>query len=195
MPDRSPPRVALLGFSIECNNFAPVATRAHFLAAPISKAILSSPRRAFRRRRMLGETPGFVANMDAAGPWTPVGIACADAEPNGPVDHDFFTELMDDISASAQRSAAGRRGLYLRARRRDHHRGRRPGRRPVRNRAPRSSARTCRSPRRSTSTPTSPSGWCPRSMLYRLPHQPAHGHARARRGSRGRNPRNAPTGR
>ena len=32
MPDRSPPRVALLGFSIECNKFAPPATKAHFLA-------------------------------------------------------------------------------------------------------------------------------------------------------------------
>ena len=32
MPDPSSPRVALLGFSIECNKFAPVATKAHFLA-------------------------------------------------------------------------------------------------------------------------------------------------------------------
>ena len=32
MPDRSSPRVALLGFSIECNKFAPPATKAHFLA-------------------------------------------------------------------------------------------------------------------------------------------------------------------
>ena len=32
MPDRFPPRVALLGFSIECNKFARPATKAHFLA-------------------------------------------------------------------------------------------------------------------------------------------------------------------
>ena len=32
MPSPSPPRVALLGFSIECNKFAPPATKAHFLA-------------------------------------------------------------------------------------------------------------------------------------------------------------------
>jgi microcystin degradation protein MlrC len=35
--------------------------------------------------------------MDAAGGWDPVGIAFAAAEPNGPVDHVFFTELMADI--------------------------------------------------------------------------------------------------
>ncbi len=92
----SRPRIAILGFSIECNRFAPVATRAHFsyfageeIAA---EARLPAP-------RMLGEIPGFVADMDAAGAWEPVGIAFAAAEPNGPVDHEFFTELMADIEA------------------------------------------------------------------------------------------------
>jgi microcystin degradation protein MlrC len=88
------PRVAILGFSIECNRFAPVASRAHFSyfagADLVAEARLPAP-------RMLGEIPGFLAAMDAAGPWDPVGIAFAAAEPNGPVDHDFFTALMADI--------------------------------------------------------------------------------------------------
>ncbi len=46
---------------------------------------------------MLPETPGFVAAMDASGPWTPVGIALAMTEPNGPVEHAFFVELLDTI--------------------------------------------------------------------------------------------------
>ena len=46
---------------------------------------------------MLPETPGFVAAMDASGPWTPVGIALAMTEPNGPVEHGFFAELLDTI--------------------------------------------------------------------------------------------------
>ena len=46
---------------------------------------------------MLPETPGFVAAMDAAGPWQPVGIALAMSEPNGPVEHGFFEELLDTI--------------------------------------------------------------------------------------------------
>jgi microcystin degradation protein MlrC len=94
MPDNRPPRIALLGFSIECNRFAPVATRAHFgyFAGDDIVAEAREP-----APRMLGEIPGFVADMDAAGPWEPVGIAFAAAEPNGPTDHGFFTELMADI--------------------------------------------------------------------------------------------------
>lgn len=88
------PRVAILGFSIECNRFAPVATRAHF--AYFAGDEIAAEARA-PAPRMLGEIPGFVADMDAAGPWQPVGIAFAAAEPNGPTDHGFFTELVADI--------------------------------------------------------------------------------------------------
>ena len=62
------PRVALLGFSIECNKFAPVATKAHFTArtylegdAIVAEARAPAP-------VMLPETPGFIAAMDASGP-------------------------------------------------------------------------------------------------------------------------------
>jgi microcystin degradation protein MlrC len=98
MPDpSSTPRVALLGFSIECNKFAPVATKAHFTArtylegdAIVAEARAPTP-------CMLPETPGFVAAMDASGAWSPVGIALAMTEPNGPVEHGFFVELLDTI--------------------------------------------------------------------------------------------------
>jgi microcystin degradation protein MlrC len=98
MPDRSSPRVALLGFSIECNKFAPPATKAHFLARTYLEgdAIVAEARSP--NPTMLPETPGFVAEMDASGPWTPVGIALAMTEPNGPVEHTFFVELLDTIS-------------------------------------------------------------------------------------------------
>jgi microcystin degradation protein MlrC len=91
------PRVAILGFSIECNRFAPFATKADFLAGTYleGEAILAEARSPFPR--MLAETPGFVAAMDASGPWHPVGIALAMAEPNGPVEHEFFAELIDTI--------------------------------------------------------------------------------------------------
>jgi microcystin degradation protein MlrC len=95
MPSTNP-RIAICGFSIECNRFAPVATRAHFAYFAgdeiAAEARLPAP-------RMLGEIPGFVADMDAAGPWQPIGIAFAAAEPNGPTDHQFFTELLADIEA------------------------------------------------------------------------------------------------
>src|SRR5271163_1118332 len=97
MPNPSSPRVAILGFSIECNKFAPVATKAHFQArtyleddAIVAEARAPAP-------VMLPETPGFVAAMDASGAWTPVGVALAMTEPNGPVEHAFFVELLDTI--------------------------------------------------------------------------------------------------
>jgi microcystin degradation protein MlrC len=98
MHDSTSPRVALLGFSIECNKFAPPATRAHFLARTYLEGdtILKDARSA--TPTMLPETPGFVEAMDASGPWTPVGVALAMTEPNGPVEHEFFVELLDTIS-------------------------------------------------------------------------------------------------
>ena len=91
------PRIALLGFSIECNKFAPPATKAHFLARTylegddiVAEARAPTP-------TMLPETPGFVVAMDAAGPWQPVGIALAMSEPNGPVEHGFFAELLATV--------------------------------------------------------------------------------------------------
>src|SRR5260370_14524968 len=97
MPAPSSPRVALLGFSIECNKFAPPATKAHFLARTYLEgdAIVEGARSA--TPTMLPETPGFVAAMDASGPWTPVGIALAMTEPNGPVEHAFFAERLITI--------------------------------------------------------------------------------------------------
>jgi microcystin degradation protein MlrC len=97
MPAPSSPRVALLGFSIECNKFAPVATKAHFLARTYLEgdAIIDEARSA--TPCMLPETPGFIGAMDASGAWTPVGVALAMTEPNGPVEHAFFVELLETI--------------------------------------------------------------------------------------------------
>ena len=106
------PRIALLGFSIECNRFAPSATEADFAARTLfagpdllAEARASAP-------RMLGELPGFVATMDAAGPWQPVPLLLAMAEPNGPVEHAFFARLMQQWDAGLR--AAGRLdGVYV----------------------------------------------------------------------------------
>ena len=76
------PRIALLGFSIECNRFAPVATEADFAGRTLlrGEAMVTEARSA--APRMLAELPGFIADMDAAGPWQPVPILLAMAEPN-----------------------------------------------------------------------------------------------------------------
>ena len=106
------PRVALLGFSIECNRFAPVATEADFLGRTLigGEAMLAEARSP--APRMLGELPGFLAAMDTAGPWTAVPSVLAMAEPNGPVEQGFFDRLM--VRWQSDLEAAGALdGVYL----------------------------------------------------------------------------------
>jgi microcystin degradation protein MlrC len=88
------PRVALLGFSIECNRFAPIAYETDFRARTLlgGDIMLANARSA--APMMLGEMPGFVADMDAAGPWQPKPGLLAMAEPNGPVSQEFFDRMM-----------------------------------------------------------------------------------------------------
>ena len=105
------PRVALLGFSIECNRFAPVATEADFAARTLIRdaEMLTDARSS--APHMLGELPGFIADMDAAGPWDPVPILLAMAEPNGPVEQAFFDRMMIEWQAGL-RDAGRLDGVY-----------------------------------------------------------------------------------
>jgi microcystin degradation protein MlrC len=107
-----PPHIAVLGFSIECNRFAPVATEVDFR----TRTLISGPDLITEARapapRMLGELPGFIAAMDEAGPWQPVPSLLAMAEPNGPVDQDFFGRLLQRWQSDL--TAAGKLdGVYL----------------------------------------------------------------------------------
>ena len=72
-----PPRIAVLGFSIECNRFAPVATEADFQ----TRTLIRGPDLIAEARslapRMLGELPGFLHAMDALGEWEPDAPASA----------------------------------------------------------------------------------------------------------------------
>ena len=88
------PRIALLGFSIECNKFAPPAVEADFSARAYAAGdeLLAETRAA--HPRISQEMPAFVAAMDRTGAWTPVPLRLAQAQPNGPVMHEFFERLM-----------------------------------------------------------------------------------------------------
>ena len=98
------PRVAILGFFIECNRWAPVSTQAMFeqsidLAGEALGAELRSP-----TPRLLPDTLGFVAEMDRAGPWQPVSIRAAGAQPGGPVDQAYFDALLADMHERLQQA-------------------------------------------------------------------------------------------
>jgi microcystin degradation protein MlrC len=105
------PRVALLGFSIECNRFAPIAHETDFRARTLlgGEAMVTNARSA--APMMLGEMPGFVADMDAAGPWLPVASLLAMAEPNGPVSQEFFDRMMGQWETDL-RAAGPLDGVY-----------------------------------------------------------------------------------
>jgi microcystin degradation protein MlrC len=60
---------------------------------------------------MLGEMPGFVSDMDAAGPWQPRPGLLAMAEPNGPVSQEFFDRMMVQWEADL-RAAGDLDGVY-----------------------------------------------------------------------------------
>lgn len=104
------PRVALLGFSIECNRFAPIATEKDFASRTLLHGETMMGDARAKAPRMLAELPGFVADMDAAGPWRPLAIAIAMTAPNGPVDHAFFLRLMAEFEAGLQAAHHGAEG-------------------------------------------------------------------------------------
>ena len=103
MNNVSPPRVAILGFMLESNAFAPPATEADFRSRCYLEGdvIVEEARKTISSVHM--ETSGFVHAMDATGPWEPAPIIVTDCEPAGPVDHVFFERT---LSVMGERLAA-----------------------------------------------------------------------------------------
>lgn len=101
----SGPHVAILGFMLESNSFAPVATETDFRDRCYLEGdvIVEEARKPVSSIHM--ETSGFVRAMDATGAWHPVPIIVTDCEPAGQVDHDFFERtiraMVERLSASA----------------------------------------------------------------------------------------------
>ncbi len=95
---RSPKRIALLGFHLESNAFAPVSDAAafHSLCYMSGDEILADVGRA--NPSLPAEIPAFCAAMDRSGvDWRPVPIVVTAAEPGGPCDHAFFGETLHDM--------------------------------------------------------------------------------------------------
>ncbi|MDQ2149659.1 M81 family metallopeptidase [Alcaligenaceae bacterium C4P045] len=93
------PRIAILGFAIESNRFAPVSTREDFEARAYlsGDALMTDARSA--APAMTPEIPAFVRDMDATGAWIPMPILFANAESGGPVEHGFFTHTLNVFEA------------------------------------------------------------------------------------------------
>jgi microcystin degradation protein MlrC len=106
------PRIAIAGFFLEANRFAPVTTGADFarafdLAGEALRAELDAT-----APRTLPDLAGFMAGMHANGPWTPVPLRAAAAYPGGPVDQAWFDAFLADL-LDRLRAALPLDGVFL----------------------------------------------------------------------------------
>lgn len=90
-------RVGICGFFIECNRWSPVTTGEDFAASLDLAGTALGAELSREQPRLLPDSAGFVAAMNATGPWEPVPLRIAAAQPGGPVDHAYFEELAADI--------------------------------------------------------------------------------------------------
>ena len=107
-----PPRIAILGFVLESNRFAPVVRRPDFerVAYFEGTAILEEVRKPYPQ---IDESiTAFVKTMDEAGPWEPVPLVFANGAAAGPCDHAFFLELMADMRTGLE-AAMPLDGVYF----------------------------------------------------------------------------------
>jgi len=93
------PRIAVLGFAIECNRFSPVSTAEDFETdVDIRGNRIVTEARA-EASITLPDLPGFFAEMDRGSPWTPVPLRVSQAQPGGPVEKNFFKGFLAEIEA------------------------------------------------------------------------------------------------
>ena len=88
------PRIAILGIHLEANRFAPVTTGADFRGSCYLEGQSMLDEAAKAAPAMPAEIPGFIAAMDAAGPWTAVPILVTSVEPGGPADDGFIQQTL-----------------------------------------------------------------------------------------------------
>lgn len=94
------PRIAVLGFAIECNRFSPVTTAEDFEQdVDIRGNRIVSEARSGKSITM-PDLPGFFTEMDRTGDWTPVPLRVSLAQPGGPVAEKFFKDYLAEIEAS-----------------------------------------------------------------------------------------------
>jgi microcystin degradation protein MlrC len=106
------PRVAVLGFHLESNGFAPVSTEDHFrsLCYAAGEEVTREARKS--PSSLPAEVPAFYGEMDKRGAWIPVPVLVTACEPGGPVDEGFFQRTLAEMKRRLQ--AAGRLdGVYI----------------------------------------------------------------------------------
>ncbi|MBM3546185.1 MAG: M81 family metallopeptidase [Alphaproteobacteria bacterium] len=106
------PRIAILGFVLESNRFAPVVTRADFERVGYfeGQAILDEIRKPYPA---IDESlTAFAKTMGESGDWEPAPVIFANGAAAGPCDHAFFLELMARMRAGLE-AAMPLDGVYF----------------------------------------------------------------------------------
>ena len=98
------PRIAVLGFAIECNRFSPVSTAQDFEDDTDIRGNRIVTEARSGASITLPDLPGFFTEMDKTGPWTPVPLRVALAQPGGPVEESFFKGLLAELGATLKAS-------------------------------------------------------------------------------------------
>ncbi len=93
------PRIAVLGFAIECNRFSPVATAEDFANDVDIRGNRIVTESRSGASITLPDLPGFFTEMDRTGPWTPVPLRVSQAQPGGPVEANFFKAFLAEVGA------------------------------------------------------------------------------------------------
>ncbi len=106
------PRVAVGGFMLESNSHSPVATREEFASVCDLRGVALEADWRSEHPLAASTISGFVAAMNAAGPWEPVPLRHAGGGASGPVEQGYFDELVDEMCARL-RAALPVDGVFL----------------------------------------------------------------------------------
>lgn len=93
---KSGPRIAILGIHLEANSFAVPTEKRDFVdecwAEGDEITLLAS-----KVSNLPLEVPTFYSYMEEKGPWTPLPIMVAGAQPGGPIRQEVFDEFMEKV--------------------------------------------------------------------------------------------------
>ncbi|HTK00387.1 MAG TPA: M81 family metallopeptidase [Bordetella sp.] len=95
------PRVAILGFHLESNAFAPVSAEVDFRAQCWEEGDRISTL-ARQVSHLPSELPGFYERMDALGPWQPLPLIVIGAPPGGPASASVWSTFLREARERLQ---------------------------------------------------------------------------------------------
>lgn len=107
------PRIAVLGFDLEANRFAPPSERWAFEEKAFYRGDAISEAARAAEPSIHGCLVGFYAEMDRACPgWQPMPVLFTGATPGGPVDQAFFDGFLEEVRSGLV-NAGALDGVYI----------------------------------------------------------------------------------